>query len=226
MISVSKTVSGLACGVLLMTCVSSPGNVSAEPHFERNGRVEVLDDRYHHGHYYVPRGVVVRELPVGYRPYLFHGARFYFVGGVWYAPGPQGFVVVRPPAGLLVTTLPPYYTTVWIGGVPYYYANDVYYRWAPEMNGYEVVDPPAGADAPTAAPQAASDDFFIYPKNGQTAEQQSVDRYECHSWSKTQTGFDPTRPGGGVPPEQNSAKREEYRRAMTACLEARGYSVK
>jgi hypothetical protein len=53
------------------------------------------------------------------------------------------------------------------------------------------------------------------------AEQQSADRYECHSWSKSQTGFDPTRPEGGVPPEQNSAKREEYRRAMTACLEAR-----
>ena len=61
-------------------------------------------------------------------------------------------MVVRPPAGLLVMSLPPYYTTVWIGGIPYDYANDVYYRWAPEQGGYEVVDPPAGADQPTAAP--------------------------------------------------------------------------
>ncbi len=72
----------------------------------------------------------------------------------------------------------------------------------------------------------AADDFFLYPKNGQTAEQQSVDRYECHSWSKSQTGFDPTQSDGGVPLAQNTEKREHYRRAMTACLEARGYSVK
>jgi hypothetical protein len=218
---------GLVSGVLLLTGAVNSIGYCAESHFEHNGRVEILDDRYHHGHYYVPRGVVVRELPAGYHPYLFHGSRFYFSGGVWYAPGPQGFVVVRPPVGLLVTTLPPFYTTVWIAGTPYYYANDVYYRWASEMNGYEVVDPPAGADqAAEAAPQMAADDFFLYPKNGQTAEQQSADRYECHSWARTQTGFDPTQAGGGVPPMDSTAKREQYRRAMTACLEARGYSVK
>jgi hypothetical protein len=125
-----------------------------------------------------------------------------------------------------VGVLPPFYTTVWLGGVPYYYANEVYYRWDPAANGYAVVDPPPGADQPAAAPQVPSEDFFIYPKNGQTAEQQSADRYECHSWSKGQTGFDPTQSGGGVPASENAAKREEYRRAMTACLEARGYSVK
>jgi hypothetical protein len=76
---------GVAYAAFLMTCATSPGSVLAEQHFERNGRVEVRDDRYHHGHYCVPRGVVVRELPLGYRPYLFHGGRFYFAGGVWYA---------------------------------------------------------------------------------------------------------------------------------------------
>ncbi len=40
-----------------------------------------------------------------------------------------------------------------------------------------------------------------------------------------QTGFDPTQPGGGVAPDQNGARRQQYQRAMTACLEARGYSV-
>ena len=85
----------------------------------------------------------------------------------------------------------------------------------------------AGADKPTeAAPQMVADDLFLYPKNGQTAEQQSADRYECHSWEKGQSGFDPTRPGGGVAPSENADKRVAYQRAMTACLEARGYSVK
>ena len=69
-------------------------------------------------------------------------------------------------------------------------------------------------------------DLFIYPKNGQGEEQQSKDRYECHSWAASQSGFDPTQPlgrGGRVP---GRAKRADYQRAQTACLEARGYSVK
>lgn len=188
----------------------------------------MLDNRYNHGHYYPRSGVVVRDLPGGYRPYYYHGSRFYFSGGIWYAPGPYGFIVTNPPPGLFVNVLPPFYTTVWVGGVPYYYADNVYYQWQPDANGYAVVDPPPGADQPSAPPDSgpAASDFFIYPKNGQTQEQQAADQYECHSWSKTQTGFDPTQQGGGVAPGDTGPRREQYQRAMTACLEARGYSVK
>ena len=104
-------------GAALAAQVGTVG-LAAEPHWDRYGRIERLDDRYHHGHYHVPRGVVVHELPAGYHPYWFHGSRFYFAAGVWYAPGAEGFLVVRPPAGLLVMSLPPYYTTVWIGAYP------------------------------------------------------------------------------------------------------------
>jgi hypothetical protein len=31
-----------------------------------------------------------------------------------------------------------------------------------------------------------AEDLYIYPKNGQSPEQQSADRYECHSWAKSQ----------------------------------------
>jgi hypothetical protein len=124
-------------------------------HFEHDGRGQVLDNRFDHGHYYPARGSVVRELPAGYRPYAFHGSRYYFYGGIWYAPGPGGFIVARPPVGLFLTVLPPFYTTVWFGGVPYYYANDVYYQWYPDRGGYAVVDPPPGAEQPDATPQAA-----------------------------------------------------------------------
>ena len=65
----------------------------------------------------------------------------------------------------------------------------------------------------------------IYPKNGQTQEQQWADRYACHSWAKTQSGFDPTKRAPEVPPDENASRREQYRRAMNACLDARGYSV-
>jgi hypothetical protein len=197
-------------------------------------RGQFYDNRYNHGHYYPSRGYVVRDLPGGYRPYFFHGDRYFFDGGVWYAPGPAGFVVIGPPAGLFVATLPAFYTTVWLGGVPYYYANDVYYQWRADQNGYLVVDPPTGADQPGAPPPgvtaadpgAPADGIYIYPKSGQSADQQAADRFECHDWAKNQTGFDPTQSGGGVPAGENGSKREQYQRAMGACLEARGYSVK
>ena len=54
--------------------------------------------------------------------------------------------------------------------------------------------------ASTQAPP--SDNVFIYPQNGQSDEQQSNDKYECHKWANSQTGYDPTQAAGGVPPDQ------------------------
>jgi hypothetical protein len=92
------------------------------------------------------------------------------------------------------------------------------------VNGYEIVNPPAGAEE--VAPASSAEEFYIYPQNGQSKEQQAADRFECHTWAKNQTGFDATEENGGVAPAEASVKRGEYRRAMSACLEARGYSVK
>ena len=119
------------------------------------------------------------------------------------------------------------YSTVWIGGVPYYYADDVYYTWQPDQNAYAVVDPPDDADAPTPPPpppDSAQADLIIYPKNGQTKEQQAADQFECYNWAKGQTGFDPTQPGGGVSGNPDTS-RSSYNRAMSACLQGRGYQV-
>jgi hypothetical protein len=190
-----------------------------------DGRGQVLDRRYGHGRYYPPRGTVLRSLPDGYRPYYRGGSRYYFNGGIWYEPRGPEFVVVSPPPGLMVSALPPYYSTVWIGGVPYYYADDVYYTWQPDQNGYAVMDPPDNADAPSPPPpESTRSNLIIYPKNGQTKEQQAADQFECHSWAKGQTGFDPTQPGGGVSGDVDAA-RNNYDRAMSACLQGRGYQV-
>jgi Family of unknown function (DUF6515) len=184
------------------------------------------DARYGHNHYYSPAGGFVRVVPGA--PYAVGGGRYYFSGGVWYAPRPGGFVVVGAPLGYYVPVLPPFYTTVWLGGLPYYYANDTYYTWDAAQNGYEVVAPPQGADAANAAntQPPPSDDLFIYPQNGQTADQQANDKYECHKWSFSQTGYDPTQPSGGVAPANAASARDSYQRAMRACLEGRGYSVR
>jgi hypothetical protein len=190
-----------------------------------DGRGHILDSRYNHGHYYPAVGASVRVLPDGYRPYFYGGHPYYFYGGVWYAPAGVGFVVVRPPVGVVISVLPPFYSTVWFGGVPYYYANDVYYTWDSAQNGYVAVDPPVNANNP-APPPSAHEDLIIYPKNGQDASQQAADRYDCHRWAKTQTGFDPTQTGGGVTPANTASTRAEYDRAMNACLTARGYEVR
>ncbi|MBI4695437.1 MAG: hypothetical protein HY749_15585 [Gammaproteobacteria bacterium] len=44
----------------------------------------------------------------------------------------------------------------------------------------------------TPAIAAAQTQVFAYPAAGQSAEQQSRDKYECHNWAVSQTGFDPT----------------------------------
>jgi hypothetical protein len=201
----------------------APRPNGARPAFD--GRGQVLDSRYNHGRYYPPMGAVRPSLPDGYRPYYRGGNRYYFSGGSWYAPRGPGFVVIAPPVGLSIGVLPPYYSTVWFGGIPYYYADNVYYTWQPDQNGYVVANPPDNADTPSPPPaEAPQSNLMIYPKNGQTQEQQAADQFECNNWAKGQTGFDPTQPAGGVQGNPDAA-RSNYDRAMSACLQGRGYQV-
>ncbi len=130
--------------------------------------------------------------------------------------------------GLYFGALPLYYSTFYYGGIPYYYSYPNYYVYDGAVGQYVTVNPPAGLTAAAgAAPRsaatapAAQDKLFAYPKNGQSADQQAKDRYECHRFAVTQTGFDPTQAGGGALP----AKREDYRHAERACLEGHGYAV-
>jgi hypothetical protein len=182
------------------------------------------DTRYHVDHYYPARGTIGHVLP-GDRMIINHGHdRFFYSGGVWYRRGMGGYVVVSPPYHAFVPVLPPFYTTIWIGGLSYYYANDTYYVWRPDQGQYEVVPPPDDSTA-TTEPPPSSPDVFVYPKNGQNDAQQSQDKFECHKWAEEQTGFDPTQNSGGVPPDQAAARRTDHQRAMVVCLEGRGYSV-
>ena len=185
------------------------------------GHREFRDSRYNHNRSYPARGQIVREIPRGHRVVVHDRARYYFFGGVWYRPQGPRFAIVVPPIGLFVPFLPPYYATIWVGGAPYYYANEVYY--AHRGDGYVVVEPPK-SEVSQAPPPAEK--MFIYPRLGQNEQQQATDRYECHSWAVSQTGFDPTQPPGGAPEARRVDKRADYQRAMGACLDGRGYTVK
>jgi hypothetical protein len=140
--------------------------------------------------------------------------------------------------------LPAFCATYWWNSVPYYYYNDVYYTYDPAASGYVVTTPPPALDSdaapvdsnggagpaapgpqagpggpanygPAPAGPANGDGLFAYPKNGQSEQQQTADRSECAQWAGSQTG--------GV--QQSAAGGLDYRRAMTACLQGRGYSV-
>jgi len=140
-------------------------------------------------------------------------------GGFW---GPWGWGWGGLGLGLYFATLPYYYSTYWWGGVPYYYADNTYYRWNGGVGQYETVAPPAGLQNQAGAQGADPSELIAYPKNGQTQEQLGKDKFECHRWAVGQTGFDPTQPAGGTA----SGNRSNYLRAQAACLEGRGYSVK
>lgn len=165
-------------------------------------------------------GNKVAQLPSGYRQIHHRESDYYYARGAWYRPQGAGFIIVMPPIGLSIPVLPGGYITVIIGGRPYYRYNDIYY--VQRGTSYVVVEAPSEDQAGTAS----QDELYIYPANNQSPAQQSKDRYECHQWGNSQTGYDPTQAYGGVAASEAATARANYQRAMTACLEARGYTVR
>lgn len=164
-----------------------------------------------------------------------HHGRHHWHGGYWNGRfWPR--VYYRPNFVSFWPVLPATYSTFWFGGVSYYYVDDLYYTWSPARYGYVVTDPPpvveaaGSAEAESTAAEAVEEvdesgaaSVYVYPRNGQSEEQTANDRFECHQWAVSQTGFDPTTANGADPSVAGSAA--DYRRALIACLDARGYSA-
>jgi hypothetical protein len=154
-----------------------------------------------------------------------YGGRYYG-GGHGYGGWALGY-------GLFFASLPLYYNTLWWDDQPFYYANDNYYQWDVSAGEYETVQPPPNApaqmqqgqpaDSAPGAPAMGTSDIFIYPNKAQSNEQQAKDKYECHRWAASQSGFDPT---AGPPTGGATSRSADYRRAQVACLQGRDYSVK
>jgi hypothetical protein len=193
------------------------GGGGAHAHSAAGGRAPAAHyaSGYRGGAYYAHGGYYGRGGYYG----GYYGGRGGWYGGRFYGPG----------FGWFLPVLPAFYATYWFGGIPYYYANDTYYTWSPDYSGYVATSPPAGATpdsgvapepADGAPPPPPGGQTYNYPKNGQTDEQQASDRYQCHQWAVSQSGYDPTRNGSAT------AGQGDYQRAMTACMEGRGYSVR
>lgn len=63
------------------------------------------------------------------------------------------------------------------------------------------------------APSVFAQEFFVYPQQGQSPDQQKQDEFECYNWAKDQSGFDPmapptaTRPPPAQEPQQGGVGR-------------------
>jgi len=118
-----------------------------------------------------------------------------------------------PGYGFYFVSIPSYCKLVYWDGVPYYYADDIFYEWNGSVGAYEQVHPPAGLAENTQPPFLR--DLFVFPNGDQTNERLEHDREECQRWAADQVGLD----------AKVAASRDNYLRADRACLEARDYSV-
>lgn len=149
---------------------------------------------------------------------------YYFSSGNYYRNYGGYYEVIQPPIGAFITVPPPGYRVVIIDSQQYYLAGGVYYVWDNIRRGYRVVPPPEVIyESSEEAPEdlVSSLNLFVYPGAGQGENEQANDRYDCHLWAVGETDFDPTL-------EQSSTglERSDYKRAITACLESREYTVK
>ena len=104
--------------------------------------------RHRSVHHYYHRPYISPLLPLTFALVTIAGMHYYYHRGVYYRELPyKRYVVTKPPAGAVVTQLPPGYIMFRSGEIEYYYYGDAYYNRVP--SGYIVVKPPY--EASTAA---------------------------------------------------------------------------
>lgn len=141
--------------------------------------------------------------------------------GGYYGP------VYAPAYGSYVGALPVGAVSITVGGGRYWRHGGVWYRpWGPR---WVVVAPPVVYGPPPVIVQErpavvveegpppvkippSKPDPIIYPRNGQSAQQTEADRQECNRWATTQPSA--------------MADASVFHRAVEACMDGRGYTMK
>ncbi len=168
-------------------------------------------------------GYAIDRVPGGYSRIPYRGQDYFYSEGYWYRPQGPRYVVVNPPYGARVRSLPSYSQEVWIGSSLLFLAAGAYYTYQPDTQEYVVVNPPQNETVYSAPAQQQGNGYdpVAYPLNGQSQQQVELDRYQCYRWAAEQSGFDPANITAQPQPEVVDL----YRRSMGACLAGRGYSV-
>lgn len=140
--------------------------------------------------------------------------------------GPAYGPVYAPAYGSYVGALPVGAVSVSIGGGRYWRHGGVWYRpWGPR---FVVVAPPVIVGAPVVVQERPAvvveegpppvrvppsrPEPVVYPRNGQSAEQTEADRQACDRWATTQPAA--------------LADASVFARAVEACMDGRGYTMK
>lgn len=171
-------------------------------------------------HSYYRPGRQIERLPSRNHHFNLRGKDYYYFGGNFFNHRANQYVTVHAPLGARVPYLSPGYVSFYRGTRHYYYAGFTYYLWDDRQRDYVVVAAPADAEQSVVdAAGSSSSEIYAYPAKGQSAEQQDRDYYDCHLWAVDKADYDPSLES------QEASSAQDYRRAMTACLEGRGYSV-
>jgi hypothetical protein len=145
------------------------------------------------------------------------GDPFFYFAGSFYRPYLGGYVVVGAPIGARIRHLPAGYVSFWIGPTRYFFVDATYYIYDDFDREYVVVEKPAGGEDLVASAEA--EELYVYPAEGQSEAQRARDRESCEEWAALESGHAAARADPGSP------GRADYLRALTACLEGRGYTV-
>lgn len=186
-----------------------------------------------------PIGIIVPRLPAFATSFDSAGQTYLYANDVFYRSRPDlgGYEVVNDPADAA-----PERSQASAGASPSRLASAAptapATSPAPAKPAVQPTTPTAQAKSaavapvtPAAAPSSASSapanptGVAIHPRNGQSEDQQAMDRYECYRFAVGQTGFDPLSSNTGMPPADVERHDAEYSRAQAACLEGRGYSL-
>lgn len=165
-------------------------------------------------------GLTVPLLANGYSSSWYGGSPYYYADDGYYVSYPQREYRVLSPSERVITERYVYESP---SPAPVVAAPPM--SGAPTPSYVRESSPPStsastATSAQSKAPAQTSPQLYAYPKNGQTATQSTFDRIECERWGSGQTGYSP---GQSVEDTNRSA---DYQRAVSACLEGRGYTVK
>lgn len=160
-------------------------------------------------------GLAIPLLANGYSSSWYGGSPYYYADDGYYVSYPRSDYRVLSPSERVITERYVYESPSLAPVVA-----------APPTNGAPtpsyVRESSAAATSPTQSktPAPTSPQLYAYPKNGQTATQSTFDRIECERWGSGQTGYSPGQSA------EDANRKSDYQRAVSACLEGRGYTVK